>query len=266
MAFLENNRLILNNIMNDFKRKVCSKIDLANEGLNRYRIFNPFRFEDGDHIVILLKKENDNWLLTDEGHTFMHLSYEIDIKDLQKGTRKDIVENSLSNFSVKNREGELILSIQDELFGDSLFSFVQAILKISDVTYLTRERIRSAFYEDFKDYFLQSVKEKERLAFEWHDPEKDPQGNYKVDCRINSMPKPLFVFALQNDDQVRDATITLHQFEKWGLSFRTLAIFEDQEEINRRVLARFSDVAEKQFSSLSGNKERISQFLEYSLH
>jgi hypothetical protein len=252
--------ILIENIKDDFKNKVCSQINLLREGVNRYRVLNPFMFEDGDHLAIILKYEHNRWNLTDEGHTFMHLSYELDIKDLQKGTRREIVENALSNYNIRNHDGELIIFIEDEQFGDSLFSFVQAILKISDVTYLTRERVRSTFYQDFKEFISSKINE-ERLTFSWHDPEKDPQGNYKVDCRINGMPMPVFLFALQNDDQVRDATITLHQFEKWALAFRTLAIFEDQEEINRRVLARFSDVADKQFSSLSSNKDRIANYL-----
>jgi len=50
-----------------------------------------------------------------------------------------------------------------------------------------------------------------------------------------------------------------------GLTFRSLAIFEDQEQINRKVLARYSDVSEKQFSSLGANRERIKGYLEEAL-
>ena len=253
--------MTIETIERDFKTKVCEKIRLSGEGVDRFRVFTPFLFEDGDHLAIVLKRENSAWTLSDEGHTYMHLTYELDEKDLQRGTRQKVITNALSMFRIEDREGELLLRIADEQFGDALFSFIQALIKVTDVSFLSRERVRSTFMEDFRAMMEKTVPE-ERRAFDWNDPSHDPRSMYTVDCRVNGMARPLFVFALPNDDRVRDATIALLQFEKWGISQRSLGIFEEQESINRKVLARFSDVCEKQFSSIGANRDRITRHLE----
>ena len=243
-----------------FREKVCGGISLRPEGVERFRVHTPFMSDDGDHLAVILRKEGAQWLLSDEGHTYMHLTLHTEERELRQGTRQKTIANALTAFAVTDRDGELVLPVRGDDFGDALWSFVQALLRINDVTYLARERVRSTFMDDFRSFMEEHVPEPRR-EFDWHHPEHDPEGNCSVSCRINGMPQPLLVFALQSDGAVRDATISLLQFERWGLNFGSLAIFDDQEQINRRVLARFSDVSDKQFSNLSGNKDRIEKFL-----
>ena len=251
-------------IEQDFRDKVCAQIRLEPAGRSRFRVFSPFHFNDGDHLVMVLREENERWVLSDEGHTYMHLTYDLDEKTLYQGTRQQIIADALNAFSVEDDEGELKITITDGRYGDALYDFVQALLRISDVTYLSRERVKSTFMEDFRAFMAEHVPESRR-AFDWHHPRLDPEGTYTVDCRINGMDRPILVFALLNDNKTRDGTIALHQFERWGLEFRSLSIFENQEEANRKVLARFSDVCEKQYSNLSGNRDRIARYLREAL-
>ena len=249
--------MILPSIEEEFKRKVCEQVRLVPEGLNRYVVLTPFMFEDGDHLSVLLKRRDGGWYLTDEAHTFMHVSY--DEIDIEHGTRRKIIDTVLLSYGIRNEGGELKLFVEGDAYGDALYSFVQGLIKITDISYLTQERVRSTFMEDFRTLLENRVPESRRV-FDYSDPRHDPEKKYVVDCRINGDKRPLFVFAIPNDDRCRDATITSLQYERFGLQFVATGIFENQEEINRRVLARFSDVCEKQFPSLQSARERFQSY------
>jgi len=245
---------------NTFIHQVGKSVQLVADGPGRYRISVPFTFNDGDCLVIVLKQVGDQWVLSDEGHTYMHLAYSIEASRLEYGTRRQMIVQALRMFQVQERGGELVLPIEDNDYAEALWSFVQALLKIIDVTYLSQERVRSTFLEDFQAFF-ETMIAPERRTFEWYDAEHDPDKRYVVDCRINGLARPLFIYALTNDDRVRDATIGIAHFVRAGFKFYSVGIFEDQTVINRRVLARFTEFCDRQFPNLSASRDLIERFL-----
>jgi hypothetical protein len=249
-------------IQRNFRHKVCEEIEIETEDIDKFRIFSPFTFRDGDHFSIVLRKENDSWLLSDEGSTYMHLSIlGVPEKSLQFGTRKEIVLSTLEDFGVEDRQGELIIRIKDEEYGDALYRFAQALLKISDLTYLSKKLQKNRFLKDFKDLIIEAVP-KERCEFDWYDKERDPKGKYVVDCRVNNIERPLTIFALQTDSKIRDATITIYQFQTWNIPFFPIGIFKDMEESGKKATAKFADVCEKLYSNIEEEENR-GRIIEY---
>lgn len=250
----------LKTIEQDFLENVSAQIRLSAEGTERFRVFTPFMFNDGDHLVIVFKKEGGKWLLSDEAHTYMHLSYDIDEKSLHRGTRQKIIAGTLSMFGMEDREGELILEVPDADYGDALYAFAQALLRIADVTYLSKERVRSTFQDEFRALLHKAVPEA-CMTFDWSDASRDPHGKYTVDCRISGTTLPLLVYALSNDNRTRDATIALHQFRQWGLPFRSVGIFKDPKATSRKVAERFRDVCDQPFFDITLEQARILAYL-----
>ena len=127
-------RMSMESIERDFHEEVSAKIRLSAEGVGRFRVSTPFLFDDGDHLSIVLKKEGSRWVLSDEAHTYMRLTYDVEESDLHQGARQQIISNILSTFRVEDRDGELMIAVPDDRYGDALYSFVQALLKIAEVS------------------------------------------------------------------------------------------------------------------------------------
>lgn len=172
----------------------------------------------------------------------------------------------MKQHGLENRDGELRLSVVPNDIGSGVFTFIQALSRINDLTYLRREIARATFMEDFRELMQQHIP-KDRLSFDYHHPQFDRSKIYPVDAHINNREVPLFVFAIGNNERCRDVTINLHTYRKWDIPFQSVAIFQDQQSISRDVLARFSDVADKQFSSLdSGRTEIVAYFSRLLSH
>lgn len=250
-------------LQRELRVSVGQEVEVRPHSEGVLRVETPFAFPDGDHLVIRLREVDGHYEWSDFGHTFMHLSYGMDVDALTSGQRGRLLEQTLMRLELESRNGELVLPTAHEDVGLTLLRFAQALIHITDLDYLSQERVRSTFREDVRRLL------KERFGSRAHinylDPKHDPRGQYPVDCLLNKTDHPIAVFALLNDDNTRDATITLQEFRAWGREVFSTAIFADQEKISRRVLARFSNVCDKQFSSLVGQEDKVVTYLKRAL-
>ncbi len=250
------------NIELEFRRNVSEELKLIPDGPERFVVITPVAFTDGDLLPIILRRAGGKWYLTDEGHTFLQLTYELEDADFQQPTRREIIDKTVSGLGLQNRNGELVLPIEDHEYGEALYTFIQAILKIDDVRYLSRERVRSTFLDDFRELIKKTVSPRRMVSYNWHEPQKDPEGLYPVDCKVNGVSRtPLFVFALPSDERVAIAALTLHMFDRWNIPHKSVGIFEDQTKLNPKMVARFTDVCDKPFSNLEIAREQLTRFV-----
>jgi Domain of unknown function DUF1828 len=270
-----------NNVEADFQRAVSAQVRLAKESEDRFRVLTPFVLEDGDHLAIILKREDGRWILSDEGHTYMQLTYDLSASDLLGEGRGDKIREALSFFSLADRRGELIREIRNDDFGEALYAFVQGLIRIAEVGLLTRphEELASVgspeydisskqhrelsvpqFREAFRDLIRKSVDGV--YSFDWHDQAHDRSAKYTVDCRLEAITSPLFIYLLTGNEKVRDATIALHQFQEWRLEFRPVGIFRNAARIKEGVKERFKDVCSTMFSRFDEKPEEIADYLE----
>jgi hypothetical protein len=243
------------------RAKMCESIsfvpDIKNK--NRIRIITPFIFEDGDVIKIILKNIDNEWYLTDEGHTFMHLSY--DDLDLTKPSRKELLDIILRMHHITNEKGELRTKIENENFSRILFNFLQGLNKISDISFTKKDRIKTLFFQEFEGFLREVLGD--RAIFDYADPDKDPNGKYEVDCYIPAR-MPIFIFGISTVDKCRDTTITLLKFKTWKIRFTSITIYEDQGKIPTKAVIKLSDESNKSYSNLETAKQNLLMYLEES--
>ena len=216
----------------------------------------PFTFPDGDHFPIYLSETSGGGVvLSDRGHTLMHISYEHDADAFYDGARAALREQIVLESGMEEDSGIFKIESSPDRIADTLFQFGQALTKIYDLTFLSRERVASTFYEDLKALLLTIVDE-EKIEADYVAPNLANGHNYPIDYYIEGREsKPLYLFGVPNRDKARLTTIMLSHFLLNELSFESVIVFSDQTEIPRQDLARLTNVADTAVASLDADND-----------
>ncbi|HKI62013.1 MAG TPA: DUF1828 domain-containing protein [Mariprofundaceae bacterium] len=237
--------------------QLCANVSVINRPNNKIMLKTPFQYPDGDHYPIYLSETRTGGVrVSDGGHTLMHLSYENDIDKFFEGTRQllmgQVVAQEQVGFSADS--GEFFVESPLADMAEAVFRLGQAITRVYDLTFLNRSHVASTFYDDLKEQITSLVPE-ERVKRNYVVPGLPSGDNYPVDFYVETNGAPLYLYGIPNRDKARLTTIFLQYLNQHGVTFDSLLIFEDQQEIPRADLARLSNVGGEMISSLNAEDD-----------
>lgn len=236
--------------------RLCVNVRIHTRGDGVHMLDTPFTFPDGDHYPIYLSETRTGGVvLSDRGHTLMHISYEHDVDVFFVGTRAALREQVVRETGIQEKEGVFSVEVSPEQLADALFHFGQALTKVYDLTILSRAHVASTFYEDLKAMLFTMV-DSDKIEADYVPLEISDGSNYPVDYRLwSERERPVFLYGVPNRDKARLTTIMLSHFLLEGLSFESVIVFENQQEIPRLDLARLTNVADTAVASLDAEED-----------
>lgn len=138
---------------------------------------------------------------------------------------------------------------------------ITIILKVSDITFLSRESVRINFYQYFNN-FVDTELNEYHFSKDYQAP-FDTRWLYTIPYHSTQFSNIwlLFLIPIQWDYKCQEYTTNLLQLKSKWIKHKSITVFEDMSTIHSKTLARYVDVADKQFSSLDGNQEQIKEYI-----
>lgn len=217
-------------IIGSIKQSAGSEIDVEQYTKDRYLVHTGFTYPDGDELHIVLTKKGNDWILTDDGHTMMWLSYEeFNMTD----SRKDLLNRTLNTNGISLDDGKLSIKCPEDTdgIGVALRSMIMTELQMADLLYLGRRVVKSTFVEDLKSAFVGSDIS-DRCHFDAKVVGPD-DIEYNADVLIDCM-RPILVFGIRSPVQCARATVSMLSLNRDQGKYLFMIVFDKDCQIPRR--------------------------------
>ena len=119
-----------------FSESLSKAFRIEAAGDDRYRVFTPFVFDDGDYPSVVIKREADGWKISDEGFTCFHFADDVGNEDWER-----FVADTLAMWRIEDRDGAFVMDMEgSEDYCEAIVDFGQALTAIAAASRLLRSR------------------------------------------------------------------------------------------------------------------------------
>jgi hypothetical protein len=151
-------------LLDDYHRWLKDKTIVKQIGADWVEITTPHLDRHNDYMQIYVRKENDYFILTDDGYIISDL---LDSGcSLDSPRRQELLNITLAGFGIKINRNALITSATPENFPIKKHNIVQAMLAVNDMFYLASPHIENLFFEDVTKWLdLSNIRYTPRIKF-----------------------------------------------------------------------------------------------------
>ena len=133
-------------LLNDYRAWLKDKTTVREVNGTWVEITTPYLDRHNDALQIYARRENGDFVLTDDSYTIHDL--EASGCNLNTGKRRDLLQMTLNGFGVKLNDEAIEVHATAETFPSRKHNLIQAILAVNDLFYLAKPVVESLFYED----------------------------------------------------------------------------------------------------------------------
>jgi len=255
----------IQNKINEYYDWLKDKTALKKLNRGWFEIETPYLDRYNDYIQIYIKKDKENYILSDGGYTIEDL--EDNGVNLNNEKRKEILKIIMNNFNI-SLQGDKSLTIEanESNFKLKKHGLIQSILAIGDMFYLSSPVIKSLFFEEvalwFKEKEIRAVKNinltgktgfKYPFDFAIAESKNEPERIIKVinnptrekiiattfsweDTRAERQKENTnsVLYTFLNDKNIIDYNKTINPFRQYGIK---TVIWSEREKYKKELIA-----------------------------
>jgi len=230
------------------------------------RVVTPWRYDDGDHVVVFVTREPLGWRLDDNGEGLFRLA------SAGVDTDSDRVQARLGAFpqllgvQVDPADGTLFTMADDKGVGARALAVAEASAQIMGLACLRRDRSQPS---DFRERVVAVVEEVARLANieSRKDVPVDESGTILADVYVTAA-RPIMVIAATSAQRLMEAEIIWLNAARRGEPVFVLATVEDAHRIGVGQYTRANYYTDKtvEFRGADALSDLISRQLQSQAH
>ncbi len=247
MHFMDTKLAALNEALHSQLRDLVHITSHPDDG--ELSVNTPWTFDDGDGFQIYVRHIGESIRLTDLAHTYMQLSYEINIDTLENSeTRRALLQRALDEHNIVDKNGELCTEVRLDSIGEGIFRMTRAIEAVYALRHhslnRTRNQARSTFIDDLERDLRNEFRD---AGFETNfAPLKSKKASYyKADFKLDTADRevPALIFGVHNSNKARLTSISLYEFILQELKFRDIVVVPDRDQIGRADYERLDEIS-----------------------